>query len=284
MKNLFNFLLILLISAGFAQAQDTEITEDVDNRAVRPPFESTWLIDNQTSVVPVKGTFQFDIQHRFGTVDNGFEDLFGFYAPSNIRLGLSYVIIDNLSIGFGFAKDRKPVDFNAKYAIIQQTRSGNIPVSVTYYINGLMDSRESSFFVNSTDRFAYFHQVIVSRRFNSKLSVQLSPSVTHFNYALENMENDHIAAALGARYRITAQSSVLFNYDQPITKHTANNPNPNVSFGIEVSTSSHAFQVFMGNYSALSPQYNNMLNNNDWQAPRLREFLIGFNITRLWNF
>ena len=48
-----------------------------------------------------------------------------------------------------------------------------------------------------------------------------------------------------------------------------------------MTTSSHAFQVFMGNYNAIVPQYNNKFNQNDF---RDWQFVIGFNITRLWNF
>ncbi len=283
MKNIFTILcsLLLLISVA-ALAQDEGQQEDVpDHRPVRQPFESTWLIDNQTTVVPAHKTFQFDIQHRFGSVENGFEDLFGLYAPSNIRLGLSYVLMPDLMVGFGFAKDQKPVDFNLKYAVIKQTRSDKIPVSVTYFGNAVIDTRDAEFFINTSDRYSYFHQVIISRRFTPKLSVQAAPSLSHMNIVSETRSNDHFAAAFGARYRITGQSSVLVNYDQPITKHTAGNPNPNISFGIEVSTSSHAFQIFAGNYRALLPQYNNFFNSYDYQDG---EFVIGFNITRLWNF
>ncbi|MGZ5191897.1 MAG: DUF5777 family beta-barrel protein, partial [Flavisolibacter sp.] len=44
---------------------------------------------------------------------------------------------------------------------------------------------------------------------------------------------------------------------------------------------SHAFQLFLGNYSLLSPQRNNLYNSNNYKDS---EFLIGFNITRLWNY
>ena len=59
------------------------------------------------------------------------------------------------------------------------------------------------------------------------------------------------------------------------------NPHPNLSIGMEVSTSAHAFQFFIGNYYYLSPQQNNMYNRNDYSEG---QFLIGFNITRLWNY
>jgi len=75
--------------------------------------------------------------------------------------------------------------------------------------------------------------------------------------------------------------AIIANYDQPITKHKSGNPFPNLALGLELSTSAHAFQFFFGNYYNLSPQQNNMYNRNDFTEG---EFLIGFNITRLWNY
>jgi hypothetical protein len=70
-------------------------------------FESVWLIDNQTTQVPLQGTLEFDISHRFGTMDKGYEDFFGLYAPSNIRIGFGYTPINNLMVGFGFTSKSK---------------------------------------------------------------------------------------------------------------------------------------------------------------------------------
>ena len=98
------------------------------------------------------------------------------------------------------------------------------------------------------------------------------------------MYNDHFAVAVAGRYKISEQTSVLFNYDQPLTKHKDNNPQFNISTGIEVATSSHQFQVFITNYPYLVPQKNNMFNQpnsvNEWY----QDLFIGFNITRQWNF
>ena len=44
-------LLTLCLLFGTARGQEVVEKED-DHRAIRPPFESTWLIDQQTSVVP----------------------------------------------------------------------------------------------------------------------------------------------------------------------------------------------------------------------------------------
>jgi hypothetical protein len=274
-----------------AQSDSTSSESKPVLKPVKNTFESIYLFDNQTSLVPIKGTFEMDIQHRFGTVKNGYTDLYGLYAPSNIRIGFAYSPIKKLYVGFGFAKIRLTWDGSVKYAILQQMKDGGSPINLTYFGNVAVDTRGKENFVNSIDRFSFFHQLILSRKINSALSVQVSPSLSHFN-AVEGyvntggdivgkMKHDHIAVAFGGRYKVTSAMAIMVNYDQPITKHTTNNPHPNISLGIELSTSAHAFQIFAGNYSSIIPQLNNMYNRNDYKNG---EFLIGFNITRLWNF
>ncbi len=73
---------------------------------------------------------EFEIHHRFGTVTNGIDDLFGLWAPANIRLGLNYGITDKLMIAVGTAKNYLAQDLAVKYAFLQQTSSGSVPVSL----------------------------------------------------------------------------------------------------------------------------------------------------------
>lgn len=303
MKNSFNHILPLLWKFGLSAlllvcfsvsslvAQDEAgTTAPATKKPVRDIFESVWILDNQTVMVPVKGTFEMDIQHRFGTVNNGFDDLWGIYAPGNIRLGFNYAPISKLYVGFGLTKERMQWDFNVKYALLQQMKSG-LPFSLTYYGNMAIDGRDNKFFGRNTDRLSYFHQLIFASKVLDKLSVQVSPSLTYFNnvegYLDDNgevqrkMENAHFAVAFMARYKITEKMAIIAGVDQPFTVHPTNNPYPNVSFGIDVTTSGHAFQVFLGNYSSITPQRNNVFNQNDYQNGY---FLIGFNISRLWNF
>ena len=82
-----------------ARAQDStaaveEAPVRVKQKPVKNTFQSVWIIDNQTVMVPVKKTLEMDIMHRFGTVQNGYKDLWGFFAPSNIRLGVNYSPIE----------------------------------------------------------------------------------------------------------------------------------------------------------------------------------------------
>jgi len=310
---LFMLLACTVCSVGFAQDAEENMDKPA-RKAVKNTFESVWLIDNQSVMVPIKGTFEFDIQHRFGTVKNGFEDLYGLFAPSNIRLGVSYVPIDNLNLGIGLTKSNMILDGSAKYAILKQTQdSWAMPVSVSYFGNLSYDLREDedgTLYKNETDRLRFFNQLIIARKITDKFSVQVAPSISWQNFVYgfykvtgtdssgyeikevaNEMKHEHIAIAVGGRYKLTESMSLIANYDQPITKHTANNPNPNISFGFEFGTSGHAFQIFAGNYYYLNPQRNNIFNANspleyknvNNNTVKGGNFLIGFNITRLFN-
>jgi Membrane bound beta barrel domain (DUF5777) len=284
-------LCLLMFAAGNLSAQDsTEAPVIKKVKPVKNTFGSVWLMDNQTVMVPIKGTFEFDIQHRFGTVVKGSKDLWGLFAPSNIRLGVNYAPVKNLFVGAGVTKDRMQYDFNAKYAILQQT-PGKMPVSVTYFTNLVIDGRDKSNFRYGVHRLSFFHQLMVARKVTDKFSVQVAPSLSWYNNVegyvdskgniLPKMKNAHVAIAVLGKYKVTDKMAIIAGLDQPLTQHITNNPRPNVSFGIEMTTSSHAFQVFAGNYYGIVPQSNNFFNQNDYTAG---QFLIGFNITRLWNF
>ena len=286
-----------------SKAQDsTQVTEKVAAPAkvkpVKNTFEGIWIIDNQTVMVPIKGTFEMDIMHRFGTLKNGYKDFWGFFAPSNIRLGFEYVPVNNLMIGVSITKANMTWEGYGKYAIIKQTK-GKYPVSVTYYTDIAYDTRkdaDKSIFKYRSQRISFFNQLIIARKVTDKFSIQIAPSISHYNsvngYYTKNdstgkdifkeMKHDHIAIAISARYKLKEAMAIIVNYDQPITKHNTNNPAPNISFGLELTTSSHAFQFFLGNYGAITPQRNNYFNQNDPHF--IGQYLIGFNITRLWNY
>jgi hypothetical protein len=310
-------ILLLMNSLLYAQQDSTGNNQETQPHArVRPvknTFKSQWIIDNQTVMVPVKGTLEFDFLHRFGTVNKGYQDFWGFFSPSfNIRMGLSYTFIKNLSVGFGITKTGLTWDGNAKYAIITQT-PGKYPVSVTFFgdmaVSTLKDATlyDGSPIQNTSDRFIFFSSFIIARKITEKLSVQATISLSHQNAVggyytkidstgndiYQSMHNNHFALAISAKYSITGLSAIIIDYNQPLTQHPAYNPHPSIGFGYEVTTSGHCFQFFVTNYTGLNPQYNNLYNQNNPFAYTDSgtgthypggEWVIGFNMTKLWNY
>jgi len=280
MRTFIMLILPVFFVITLANAQEEK---EKDKRPVRAPFESALLLDGQTIIVPTKNTLEFDIQHRFGTMKNKGKDLFGIYAPSNIRLGLTFTPIENLAIGFGSTKDDMLQDFSIKYAILKQTRSWSIPLSLTYFGNAVVDTGEDDRYDRNVQRWSYHHELMIATKINSKLSIQLTPSYSHYNGVDTLYTNDMLAVSLAGRYKLTPQMSIIAGYSLQLQDHDAPDFDlqPNLCFGIEISTSSHAFQIFAGNFSALVPQRNLMYNENSFGDG---EILVGFNITRLWNF
>jgi Membrane bound beta barrel domain (DUF5777) len=290
---------LLLLNSGivFGQA-DEKTTRPADTSAdagamkkspVKNTFESNLLIDNQTVMVPAKGTLGWDIQHRFGTVNNGYQDFYGIFAPALIRLGFEYVPVKYLQVGFGLCSERLQLDLNVKYALVKQMKEG-MPVSITYFGNMVIDTRRGSNFVNGGDRLSYFDQLMVARKFCPKFSAQASLSLSHFNNVpgyydangvIQNsMKNDQFTFSVTGRYKLSNQMSVLINIDQPLTQNAMSNPHPNVAAGLEIATSSHCFQIIVGNCQHILPQNNALYNQNDYTKG---QYLLGFNMTKLWN-
>ena len=287
MKNYKILLLVFLILPLFAFSQDKD-KDTIKEKLERPAFESSFIIDNPTNVLFSKNALEVTMQHRFGEFGNK-NDLVGFWGASNIRIGLSYAIHERLTIGFGTTKDSRLQDFNWKVALLRQTRSNKVPVSISYYGNLTINATtidKADFFV-AQHRFSYFNQVVIARRFSPNISLQIAPSVSHFNYVQPGMENDRIAVAFGGRIKVSPQTSILFDYSQPITQfEDPDNADvdlnlPGVSLGVEFATSAHAFQLFITNYRGIVPQQNYMYNKNDFFAG---DILVGFNITRIYNF
>ena len=275
----------------------TEVPAAPVKKPVKNTFESIWIVDNQTVMVPIKGTFEVDFMHRFGTIDGGYQSFFGLFGGINIRLGFNYVPRENLLLGVSFTEYNLTWDGYAKYALIKQTQDGSIPVSATYFGDVSVDTKKEGDYPNFYNRLMYFNQLIIARKISDKFSVQVAPSLTHVQSVLgyytgdttadgksvlkKEMHHDHFAIAFSGKMKLSNTLNLLLNYDQPITKHLTNNPNPNLSAALEINTSAHTFQVTVGNYQYITPQRNNYYNHNDYTEG---EWLIGFVMTRLWNF
>ena len=294
MKKL-KFLFAALLCTGVVVAQESTDTEKPakENKPVKEAFESNWIMNNQTMIVPFAHTLEFDICHRFGVVENGFDDLIGMYAPSNIRLGLSFTPIKNLQVGAGITKELMMNDLNIKYNILQQTQSNSIPVFVTYYGNMVIEGGDNNGdqvdsviyrrYPKEADRFSYFNQLIIGRKFSKKITIQLSGSYAHFNLidttGNPDLKHDNMSVGLAGRFKCTPQMSVLFAYDYQL--NPAKDVKPNAALGVEWSTGSHAFQIFLSPYRSIMWQRDMVYNRNDFTD---KGFALSFNITRLWGF
>lgn len=305
MKDLYKLsrlMIALLLSlsltslTAFAQEETEEVQDEPKKeRPARPAFESGLLFDNATATIQSAKTLEMIIQHRFGTIENGITDLYGLWAPSNIRLGLNYSILDNLMVGIGTTKFKKMQDIQVKYNILQQTRSGSMPITLTLYEVVGIDARAEETFGTGykfSNRLNYFTQVMITRRFNDMFSAYVAPSFTHYNSTDSLVDHDRIALTVAGRVKFSPQSSLIVSGDFPLhfqgiseqtkaVNETIDRMKPNICIGLEVATSTHAFHIYLGSAQNILPQENIMFNQNDFFDGGI---ILGLNITRLWSF
>ena len=166
--------IIIGISSGFSQEnpEDSKTTKPKESpKLIKDSFEDIILINNQTSEVLRKHTLQIEIQHRFGRIDQGFQegnnfDLFGIFGSSNIRLGFNFGLTDRIMIGIGGTKNNNLYNVQWKYKLFRQAESKGMPVSVTYYGNAAINISSNPDFLTVSKRLSYFHQILISRKFN----------------------------------------------------------------------------------------------------------------------
>ena len=154
---------------------------------------------------------QFQIQHRFGTLNSGFYNLFGL-DNSQIRLGFDYGIKDWMSIGIGRSSALKTIDASVKLRLKRQSK-GSKEFPFTLVTNSAIfvkqyrwsETKEETFELNNQLSFA--HQILIARKINKDLSIQLSPTFTHYNLVNYAEKNDRISLGFGARQKLTNRIS-----------------------------------------------------------------------------
>jgi hypothetical protein len=286
------YTLLVCLWTPLANAQDNNPSPTVD--PVKNTFENSISINNQTIETNNKHELGFLIQHRFGVIKDG-TDLYGIYAPANIRMGLNYGITKKLTIGVGVTKSRMQYDLEWKYKILSQRKGSGSPVSLVYYGDIARSGAPDSKFRNQdgkiigSNRLTFYHELMVARKFTDKFSAQLGINYSHQNIVDSiTLTHDRIGVSLIARYKFSPQSSVLLGFNKNIISFDnnlkpLNNPKDplksDFSVGYEVSTGSHQFQIFLGSADGILNQDVRFFNTNNFFK---KEILIGFNITRQW--
>jgi len=270
--------LIISVNSAISQEEKTPV-EDV--------FACAMNIDSQTPMSPMKGWKEIIIHHRIGQIKS-LSDLFGVYGPANARLGFNYGVTDKLMLSFGTEKFNKLQELMWKYALLKQQENGN-PVFISYTGNFVINAQNESHFGSDysfTDRFSYFHQIIIARKFSERLSLQIAPYFLHFNKVDSLMSNQAVGANIGGRFKVWNEISLIgeFTYTYPLESidyptdidgnDVPGDPKPGISFGIEKNTGTHAFQLIATTNNGIIPQQSYLFNKRD-----ISSLLIGFNIT-----
>jgi len=280
-------LLIFLKTGLYSQDLDQIINGLSDKKTpdyVFGTFKGTTIINGQSVEVPGNGDLNFVISHRFGAVNKGIYTFFGL-DQGTTRLGFEYGLKNFASLSIGRNNMDKIYDGGIKLKVLrQQTGARTIPVSISLYSSAMVKTlkweipaRDNLF----SSRFSYTTQILIARKFNQKLSLQLSPSYIHKNLVATPADQNNIfALGLGGRYKLTHKLSLNGEYFYLLPGKTANDYYNCLSFGIDIEAAGHVFQLHLTNSQAMFSRGFITETSGEWKDGNI---FIGFNIYRVFS-
>jgi len=275
-------ILILLFSPVFVFAQDDlmQLLNDDSNYKISSTFKGVKIVNSQSVELVNKGDLLFLIQHRFGTLNSGAYNLYGL-DNAQVRFGLDYGVNDWSSVGLGRSSFLKTIDANAKLKLVSQSKGkGFFPFSIVWYSSAFFkqaiwkDMRADDYLFS--DQMSYVQQVLVARKINSALSLQLSPTLVHKNIVNQGEDNDLMSVGFGARHKLTSRISLNAEYFLQLGKESSINP---LSLGVDIETGGHVFQLHLSNSAAMFERAFIHETNGKWSNG---DIYFGFNISRVF--
>ena len=289
-KPIFFALLIALASSASAQDDLLELLgeEEAEPVYTSASFKTTRVINGHSLENTAHGVLDFRINHRFGMLNSGANELFGL-DDAFIRLGLDYGITQKLQIGVGRSSFDKNIDGFIKYKFLRQCDSGcEMPLTLAVVASSNLNTAPSTalpwYDPTRTDYFShrmgYSFQLIVGRKFSENFTVQLNPGVVHRNLVPTLADpNDVIHISGAARMKITKRVAVNGEYFFVLPDQLPDQYFNSLSLGFDIETGGHVFQLHFTNSTAMFERGFITETNGDWGNGDIH---FGFNISRVF--
>lgn len=283
MRILISFALIMFIgtSSLFGQMERTRAIQD-------GPVEDIFLAGSiaglsTVTALPAKNLNTM-VMHNFGLVSGGLDEFYGLDGGAAVRLGVDYGITNRLDIGIGRTSLENVVDIRAKYVLLQQLRSDNVPVQIALKGDvGIATQKERRFDYTFTERLNYMASIMIARKFSEQISLQISPLISHHNTVVKEMPDQSLHNTLFGvgfigRYKLNARNAIGFEFLPVIGSRNSNTKN-HMAISYEIDTGGHVFQLFFMNGRWFTEQHLISRTNDDLLA---MDFRLGFNINRFF--
>lgn len=295
------FLLIIFSAATtLSYAQADSLMDALNNETagkkepVTATFKATRIINSSSVENLGMGVLDFRISHRFGGLDHGMKNFLGL-DNATTRIGLDYGITKWLMIGIGHSTLYKENDGFLKAKILRQQTNG-MPITLSYAGSVSVQCTKEPQLPDSTDKWhfsnrLYFaNQLLIARKFNDWLSLQLMPTMVHYNIVdTSTYDNNTFAIGIGGRIKLSKRVAITGEYyyrvnnadltvDNPGRSHGVPTYN-SLSFGVDIETGGHVFQMFFSNSAGMTERTFIAQTNDTWEKTGIH---FGFNISRVF--
>lgn len=288
--------LITLLFLPFSLFAQDDLLSDIDtvetNVKVEAAFKSLKIINLESTKLASKGDFYFVVAHRFDYFKNGFDDFFGL-DNANTQLKFLYGVNDWLTVHVARSGFQETYDLAAKYRLKSQIKDG-FPFTIVGFNSIAVNTElkdEDYPNLKFENRLSYVTQLLISRKFSDKLSLQIAPSYFHENTLRDILDEDNqailpnpqdnsqFAIGVGGRYKLTSRWSVNVDYAAHLNRASQSIYRNPLSIGVDLETGGHVFQMHFTNARAMHESGFLGQTTGDWSDG---EIAFGFNLVRVF--
>ena len=288
-------IIFVLLFPIFAFAQDDLLSEidtvKVDTK-VESAFKSLKIVNIESTKLASKGDFYFIVAHRFDYVNHGFDDFFGI-DNANTQLKFLYGLTNNFTIHIARSGFQETIDVGAKYLLKSQYTDG-FPFAIAVFssIAANSEMKKQNFpKLRFENRLSYVTQLLISRKFSKKLSLEIAPTFFHENTLRDILDanntvimpnpqdNSQYAIGVGGRYKFAKRWSVNLDYAAHLNRANQSIYKNPLSVGVDLETGGHVFQMHFTNSRAMHESGYLGQTTGDWLKG---EIAFGFNLVRVF--
>ncbi|HOZ75655.1 MAG TPA: DUF5777 family beta-barrel protein [Flavobacterium sp.] len=275
-------LLLLLLTPVLTFAQE-DLLSGLDsvpkNEITDSAFKALKIVNLESTKLAAKKELYFIVAHRFGSVEGGFESFFGLdNAVTQIKF--EYGLTQWLTLAAG--RSEQAYDVSAKYRLWPQMKNG-FPVSIVVFnsvaFNNLLKENNLPK-LEFSDRMSYVSQLLISRKFSDRFSLELAPSFLHENFVSDdNQANSQFIMGMGGRLKVSKRVSINLDYAAHANRASGSPYKNPLSVGVDIDTGGHVFQMHFTNSQGMHEA--GFLGNTtgDWGEG---DIYFGFNLSRVF--
>jgi hypothetical protein len=279
-KIIFCYFLLLFSFVSYSQ-EDLLVGLDsvAVNQKVSSAFKGLKIVNLESTKLAARGDLYFIVAHRFGSVKDGFEGFYGL-DNANTQLKFLYGLTEWLTISG--ARNQIAYDFSVKYTIKNQIENG-FPVSVVGFNSlAINNTLKESLYPKLTfdNRLIYVSQILISRKFSEKLSLELAPTFFHENFVdNDSQDNSQYAIGFGGRYKLTKRWSLNMDYAAHLNRASNSVYKNPLSIGFDLETGGHVFQMHFTSSQGIHEAGYLGQTTGDWTKG---DIFFGFNLARVF--
>lgn len=282
MKKLFFslFLFPILLFSQDDLLNEIDQGSPEDNYATAT-FKGLKIVNFESTKLTAKKEITFVVSHRFGSIENGLDSFFGL-DDAVTRLNFIYGLTDAINISVSRSSFQKIYEASVKYRLTKQKENGS-PFTIVGYnsflINTALDKANLPK-LEFENRLGYTAQILIARKMNKNLSLELAPTFFHDNFVIDNnQDNSQFALGFGGRYKLAKRWSLNADYGWHLNRSSSSPFKNPLSIGVDLETGGHVFQMHFSNAQAMNT--NGFLGQatGDWSDG---DIYFGFNLSRVF--